>query len=302
MTAPLLTGAAARISAAPARAVPAAVGWKQYMGAHGKSFAFASAFMPPSARQGIAGIYAWCRYTDDLVDVPVAGVAEEALDTWLALSRQAYDGRVTGVELLDRVMPAARASGVSFHYPAELIEGMRMDLHHRPYEDLEALQLYLWRAAGTVGLWLAGMHGVRDPWALERAAMLGQAMQLTNIIRDVGEDLDRGRLYIPLTLLHAHGFTARDLFLARRTGRDLGPAWVTLVEHLMALAERDYSIAREALFTLPPGFRRAAAVASHVYEGIHDAVRRAQYRTLHVRAMTSATDKLLLACKAIGHA
>lgn len=283
-------------------AAPASAGWKRYMDTHGRSFAFASAFMPAADRARIAGVYAWCRYTDDLVDVSAAEGAEVRLDRWLALSREAYDGRTTGVELLDTVMPAARAAGVPFRFPAELIEGMRMDLRHEPFATMDDLRLYLWRAAGTVGLWLATMYGIRDPWALERAALLGQAMQLTNIIRDVGEDLDRGRSYVPVDMLRAHGLTLDDLVGARRAGRPLGTEWCALVEELIAVAERDYALGREALFVLPPGFRRAVAVASHVYAGIHEAVRRAGHQTLHVRAITSPADKFLLAMKALGTA
>lgn len=281
------------------RGAPASQGWKGYLGLHGRSFAFASAFMPPEDRARIAGIYAWCRYTDDLVDVHAAVDPAERLDAWLESSRTAYHGNITGVELLDAVMPGVREAGVPFTYPAELVAGMRMDLRHRHFETMAELRLYTWRAAGTVGLWLAEMYGVRDAWALERAALLGQAMQMTNIIRDVGEDLDRGRLYLPLDRLAAHGLEAADLMAARRDGVALGDRWRDLLEELMAETERDYANAREALGALPAGFRRAAAVASHVYAGIHEAVRRIGYDTLRRRAATSAPEKLMLALRAL---
>lgn len=281
------------------RPAPAADGWRGYLGLHGRSFAFASAFMPAEERGRIAGIYAWCRYTDDLVDVHAAVDPADRLDAWLALSRAAYDGERTGIELLDAVMPGLRAAGVPFTYPAELIAGMRMDLRHRHFASMAELRLYTWRAAGTVGLWLAEMHGVRDAWALERAALLGQAMQMTNILRDVGEDLDRGRLYLPLDRLAAHGLQPAELIAARRDGRRLGERWSALLEELMGETERDYASARAALGVLPPGFRRAAAVASHVYAGIHDAIRRIGYDTLRQRAATSAPEKLMLALRAL---
>ena len=290
----MTAGALARIGAPPT-----ARGWSGYMGRHGRSFAFASAFLPAAERAHIAAIYAWCRYTDDLVDVGVAEGAEERLDEWLALSAAAYRGEVTGVELLDDVMPAARDRGVPFRYPAELVEGMRMDLEHRRYASMDDLRLYLWRAAGTVGLWLAEAHGVRDAWALRCAARLGEAMQLTNIIRDVGEDLDRGRLYLPLDRLAVHGFTEAGLVAARRTGASPGAGWGDLMEELIDVAERDYAEAREALYTLPDGFRRAATIASYVYAGIHHAVRRIDHRTLHVRAATTRAEKFALAMRAV---
>ena len=280
-------------------AIPRQGGWRGYLGHHGRSFAFASAFMPGEERSRIAGVYAWCRYTDDLVDVGPLDRAEERLDAWLELSRAAYDGEVTGVTLLDEIMPAARDAGVPFAYPAELVAGMRMDLRHRDYASMAELRLYTWRAAGTVGLWLAEMYGVRDEWALERAALLGQAMQLTNIIRDVGEDLDRGRVYLPLDRLHAHGLSVRALHAARRARRTPGAGWASLIEELIEVAEREYATARAALHVLPASFRRAAAVASHVYAGIHDAVRRLDYDTLSARASTTAPEKLVLALRAL---
>lgn len=278
---------------------PPAAGWNGYMGRHGQSFTFASAFMPATERRRISAIYAWCRYTDDLVDVPQGRAAETCLDEWLELSRAAYDGHVTGIELLDDVMPLARRDGVSFRHPEELVEGMRMDLRHEEYADMAALRTYLWRAAGTVGLWLAESYGVRDPWALQRAAQLGEAMQLTNIIRDVGEDLDRGRLYLPLDRLAAHGLTPAMLVEARRTGTPLGAGWCALVEELIAVAEHDYAEARAALRVLPAGFRQAASVASFVYAGIHGAVRRIGHQTLHERAVTSRGEKIALALRAV---
>lgn len=273
--------------------------WSSYFGRHGRSFRFATTFMPPAERGKVAAVYAWCRYTDDLVDLGDAIGTDARLDEWLAASRAAHEGAMTGVPLLDDVMGRTREAGVSFTYAAELIAGMRMDLRHRPYASLAELQLYTWRAAGTVGLWMAELYGVRAAWATRRAAALGQAMQLTNILRDVGEDLDRGRLYLPLDRLAAHGLSARQLVLARARGERLGDDWASLLEELMAIAERDYRRAADALPELPPAFRRAATVAGAVYGGIHDAIRRIGYDTLNRRASTTKRDKVMLGARAL---
>lgn len=283
--------------------------WERYLGRHGRSFRFASSVLPPRERRQIASVYAWCRYTDDLVDHggrdgngDGAGgddAADAVLDDWLRLSRQAYELQHTGVELLDGVMRATRDAQVPFAYVAELIAGMRMDVRHRRYGDRAELGLYTWRAAGTVGLWLAELYGVRDPWALERAAALGQAMQLTNILRDVGEDLGRDRLYLPLDVLRAHGLSVNDLTEARRAGTTPGARWPALVEELIADAERDYQRAAEALDVLPAAFRRAVAVASSVYAGIHDAIRANAYDTLNRRAATTVARKFSLGARAL---
>jgi len=278
---------------------PMAREWRGYLQRHGRSFSFAAAFLSPSERARVSAVYAWCRYTDDLVDeAPDASVASR-LDDWLERSRAAYDGETTGIELLDRVMTMTRRAEVPFSYPAELIAGMRMDVHHRPYESLHDLRLYRWRVAGTVGMWLTELHGVRETWVLERAAMLGEAMQLTNIIRDVGEDLGRGRLYLPLELMRAHGVSESALLRAQRDDGSPGDGWPALVEDLIAVAERDYAQALVALPALPRSFRRTVAVAASVYAGIHDAVRRIGYDTLRRRAITTPVEKLALTARAL---
>lgn len=273
--------------------------WIHYLGHHGRSFRFATSFMPAAERERVAAVYAWCRYTDDVVDRACTTDVDARLDEWLGTSRAAYEGEKTGIDLADQVMAYTREAGVPFTYPAELIAGMRMDLRHRPYNDLRELQLYTWRAAGTVGLWLAELYGVREAWAIDRAAGLGQAMQLTNIIRDVGEDLGRGRLYLPLDRLHAHGLSRVQLEHARETGEPLGDGWLSLLEELMGIAERDYDLATEALPELPVAFRRAVTVAGAVYGGIHDAVRRIDYDTLRRRAVTTKRDKVALGARAL---
>ena len=273
--------------------------WAGYLGKHGRSFRFATSFMPPAERGQVAAVYAWCRYTDDLVDHGDADGTDLRLDDWLAASRAAHEGAITGIPLLDDVMRRTREAGVSFTYAGELIAGMRMDLRHRPYASLAELGLYTWRAAGTVGLWMAELYGVREEWATRRAAALGQAMQLTNILRDVGEDLARGRLYLPLDRLAAHGLSTERLIAARTNGERLGEGWPSLLEELMALAERDYERATEAFPELPPAFRRAATVASAVYAGIHDAIRRIDYDTLNKRAVTTKRDKVVLSARAL---
>lgn len=288
-----------RPAATPAAQPPRPTEWAGYFATHGRSFRFASSLLPAAERELVSSVYAWCRYTDDLVDRATSDDVDDRLDDWLDASRAAHEGERTGIALLDDVMGRTRGAGVPFTYAAELIAGMRMDLRHRPYADMPELRLYTWRAAGTVGVWLAELYGVRDRWALERAALLGQAMQLTNIVRDVGEDLARGRLYLPLDRLRAAGLSREQLDAARLHGEPLGSAWSGLLEDLISLAERDYRAAGEALPSLPPAFRRAVAVASAVYSGIHDAVRRIDYDTLGRRAATSTGDKLTLATGAL---
>jgi len=271
-----------------------------YMARNSRSFHFAAAFMRRAERERIARVYAWCRFIDDLADAGGdPAVAEARLDTWLESSHAAYDGQPSGIPLIDRVMSEMAERGVPFTYPSHLAHGVRSDLRFVACHDLDELLVYAYRVAGVVGQWLSELHGVRDPWMLERAAALGQAMQLTNIIRDVGEDWDNGRLYIPRALLVRHGLSASDIGALRHGLRPLDDDYRNVLEELMSVASRDYAAAREAIPHLPAGFRRAVTVAAAVYEGIHDAVRRNGYDNLRRRAVTTMARKVVRAADAL---
>ena len=271
-----------------------------YMARNSRSFHFAAAFMRRAERERTAHVYAWCRFVDDLADATGdPAVAEAQLDTWLECSHAAYHGQPSGIALIDRVMGEMAERGVPFAYASHLAHGVRSDLRFLAHRDLDELLLYAYRVAGVVGQWLSELHGVRDPWMLERAAALGRAMQLTNIIRDVGEDWDHGRLYVPRTLLERHGLSASDIGALRQGLRPLDDNYRNLLEELMSVATREYIAAREAIPHLPAGFRRAVAVAAAVYEGIHDAVRRNGYDNLRRRAATTTARKVFRAAGAL---
>jgi phytoene synthase len=269
-----------------------------YFGHHAKSFRFASRLFPRDELERVAGVYAFCRFTDDLVDEVAeedADLAAARLATWLELAGRAYENEATGIVLLDQVMGEMRKSRVPFHYAEELVEGMRMDLEITSYPTLEDLRVYSYRVASVVGGWLTELFGVHDPWVLERAYALGHAMQLTNILRDVGEDLSRGRVYLPQDLMEKHGV---DLELlesgAQRNGSLAIPGYRDLLETLMAEAEADYAKAFEAIPSLPPFFQGPVAVAASVYRGIHREIRRNGYDNLNRRARTSLFRKINL--------
>ena len=271
-----------------------------YLARHSRSFRFAAMLLPRVERARVARVYAWCRYTDNLVDDDVStAIAERRLDQWLAASRKAYQGDDSGVPLVNHVMREMAEREIPFEYAHDLVRAMRSDLHHSPYRDLEALRIYTYRAAGVVGRWLTELHGVRDAWMLERATALGRAMQLTNILRDVGEDLHRGRIYLPVTELSRHGVSVEDISAMSRGVRPIDAGYRELIDDLMTVADHDYELAEEAIPMLPREFRRAAAVASRVYRGIHGAIRRNAYDNVRRRAFTTLPRKALLAAGAL---
>ncbi|HEY0972337.1 MAG TPA: phytoene/squalene synthase family protein [Gemmatimonadales bacterium] len=271
-----------------------------YMARHSRSFRLASRMLDDAQRPHVVRMYAWCRFTDDLADRPqLDGDAAEAVEAWLDCSQEAYEGRPSGIDLVDRVMGEMARREIPFAYAADLVAGIRSDLRFTPFRTLAGLRVYTYRVAGVVGRWLAELHGVRDAWMLERAAALGHAMQLTNILRDVGEDWDQGRVYLPLATLAAHGLTAEDIGAMRRGERPVDPPYRAVIDELMTVASRDYAAAREAIPLLPCRFRRAAAVAAAVYEGIHDMIRQNGYDNLHRRAATTPARKVVLATGAL---
>jgi 15-cis-phytoene synthase len=267
---------------------------------HGRSFHFASRLMPAEDRSAVTRVYGFCRLVDDAVDLaPDRDAGRRALDALAREALDAYRGRGGGGPPVMEAMRDMRDRGLPFELVEKLFEGMEMDLDLRRFPDQAGLRAYTHRVAGVVGLWIAGLAGIRDPWALCLADELGHSMQLTNIARDVGADLAMGRLYLPADLLDRHLLSEEAL---RRIAVGTAPVpatYAALLEELMGWADAGYGAAFQALPHLPPGYRRAMAVASRVYQGIHREIRRNGYDTLRRRARTGTVRKSVLAAGAL---
>jgi phytoene synthase len=223
---------------------------------------------------------------------------ERRLEAWSALSRRAWEGADTGIALLDTVLGESAARSIPFTWAAELIEGVRMDLRPRRYADLAELSLYTRRVAGVVGAWMTQIFGVRDPWVVGEALRMGHAMQLTNILRDVGEDWERGRLYLPADLLEKHGLAGGSPGeWVPAPGRAL-PAYQDLLRALAAEAHSSYDRAFRAIPALPLRFRTAMAVAARGYQGILPALEANGWDNVHRRAHTTTSGKVRLGLRA----
>lgn len=271
--------------------------WIRYFGRHSRSFRFSARLFPPEEGRLVSGIYAFCRFTDDMVDgSPDAEPAEldARIDAWQELIREAYATGSTGISLLDEVMGETARRGVTSLYAEELVRGVAMDIRPQEYPDLDALRRYSYRVASVVGLWLTELFGRSDPWVLRRAEAMGQAMQMTNILRDVGEDLRRGRLYLPMDHLARFGLTRIDLEHAAEGKGGIPPGYAEMIETLMRRAEEDYAAAAAAIPALPVFFQRPVAVAGHVYRGIHREIRANAYDNIRRRAYTSLYRKVVL--------
>jgi phytoene synthase len=276
--------------------------WLPFFARNSRTFRFAARLFPPEEESMVAGVYAFCRLTDDLVDEERHLAPEQLgarLDAWREIVERGYAGEGSGVPLVDDVLGEAARRGVPLRYGLELIEGVRMDADPGWYETVEDLRLYTFRVASTVGLWITEAFGIRDPWILARAEALGHAMQLTNILRDVGEDWRMGRVYLPLDVLERHGLGRADLERMLSGQQPIDTRYREALEELMAEADRHYELAMEALPALPSFFRRPVSVAARVYQGIHARIRANGYDNLSRRAWTRPWHKAFIGARAL---
>ena len=265
---------------------------QQRAAASGSSFYYSFLFLEPRRRQAITALYAFCREVDDVVDeCPDAALARTKLAWWRGEVQALYEGRPT-----HPVTQALITSLKQFSLPQEqlqeIIDGMEMDLEQASYADFKALHLYCYRVASVVGLLAAEIFGYSDRQTLKYAHDLGLAFQLTNIIRDIGEDARRGRVYLPQDELTRFGVTADDLLHAR-----YGESF----SRLMAFqVERARDMYRQAFAQLPAADRkaqRAGLIMAAIYQATLDEIERDNYRVLDQRISLPPLRKLWLAAK-----
>jgi phytoene synthase len=258
--------------------------------ASGSSFYYSFLFLPPKRRRAITALYAFCREVDDAVDeCSDAAVARMKLAWWRKEVAAAYHGTPQH--------PVARAlAEVASHFNLseerlnEIIDGMQMDLDYNRYPDFDTLKLYCHRVASVVGLLSAEIFGYQDRRTLDYAADLGMAFQLTNIIRDVGEDARRNRIYLPLDEIARHETSESDILQARETD-----GFLRLMEFQIGRALGYY---RDAFAKLPATDRRAqrpGLVMAAIYQTTLDEIRRDGCRVLTQRVSLTPIRKLWIA-------
>ena len=262
----------------------------------GSSFYYSFLFLPPERRRAITALYAWCRELDDVADSQGdRGVARRKLDWWAQEVRDLYAGAPTH-PVTRALQPFLAPFGIQRRQLMEVIDGMRMDLDDVRYLDFESLKLYCRRAAGVVGEMSAGIFGYSDAQTLVYADRLGLAFQLTNIIRDVGEDARMGRVYLPQQDLIRHGLS-RQQFLSGRAGLEEQPAFRALMAEQAARARDAY---REALAARPEVDRnrqRPGLIMAAIYVALLDEIERSGYAVLNQRIALTPLRKFWLACR-----
>ena len=256
-----------------------------------KTFYFGSLLLPYHKRRAMWAFYSFCRYTDDLVDnAPTLSAQQltQKLAQWETEAKAALTGRVRS-EL--HHMLAWSHSVASFQIPSapplELLEGCRMDLNKRRYANFDELRLYCYRVASTVGLVASQIIGYDDPVALNYAIDLGIAMQLTNILRDVGEDAQNGRIYIPQDEMQQFGYSEEELLQGV-----INRPFVELMQFQIARARQFYQKALPGIEHLTPDSRLSIAVAANLYSRILDMIERNGYDVFTRRAYVPTSRKL----------
>ena len=267
-----------------------------------KTFYLGTLLMPPAKRRAIWAIYVWCRRTDELMDSaeaqarPVEELARR-LDVWEQRTRDVFQGTVR--DGLDLVM-----HDTIERYPQplqpylDMIEGQRMDLHLHRYQTFDDLYLYCYRVAGTVGLMTQEVMGVDPaytsaPWSeqpdtSDAAVALGVANQLTNILRDVGEDRGRGRIYLPLEDLERFSYSEADLMAGV-----LNDNWRALMRFQVERAREWFARSEEGVRWLGPDARWPVWASLRLYRGILDVIEQHDYDVFNHRAYVPKAGKIL---------
>jgi len=260
------------------------------------SFYYSFLVLPPRKRNAIIAVWDFCRAVDDAVDEEEErDRAEQKVRAWRAELANCYNGTVPATTQGRALQPFVTEFQLPRQPFDDLIDGVEMDLRHTRYPTFEALAEYCRRVASTVGLICVEIFGYRDPGTREYAVNLGMALQLTNIIRDVKADLDRGRVYLPAEDLQRFGVGVDDL----RAGR-VTTAVRDLLAHECARA-RDYY--RRAAASLPPTDARslvAAEIMGGIYYAILRRIERAGYDVFSHRIRVPRPRRLMIAARIYG--
>lgn len=258
----------------------------------GSSFYYAFLFLPPERRKAITALYAFCREVDDVVDeISEESVARMKLVWWRTQVDQLFQGQAQH-PVMQALMPHIKNYDLKAEHMLAVIDGMEMDLEKARYETWEELKNYSWHVASVVGLMSARIFGQTQPATSDYAEKLGLAFQLTNIIRDVGDDAQRGRIYLPQEDLDRFQIRSTEILDHQHSER---------FEAMMQFqTERAKGLYQEALAALPEADRRAqrpGLLMAAIYHALLDEIARDHWHVLEQRIALTPIRKLWLAWK-----
>ena len=265
---------------------------QQKAAASGSSFYYSFLFLPAERRRAITALYAFCREVDDVVDESSdAQLAATKLAWWRQEVANLYAGKPHH-PVSHALAPHLQAYSLGEQHLQEIISGMEMDLTQTRYLDWKGLELYCYRVAGVVGLLAAGIFGYREPRTLDYARELGIAFQLTNIIRDVGEDARKNRIYLPVEDLQKFGVPAADILAGRHSD-----AFKALMQFEAERARSRYQAAFAALAPVDRKAQRAGLIMAAIYRALLEEIERDGFDVLKRRTSLTPVRKFWIAWK-----
>lgn len=258
----------------------------------GSSFYYAFLFLPPERRKAITALYAFCREVDDIVDeAQESSVARMKLVWWRNQVENLYAGK-TEHPVMQALAPHIHTYNLQEDHLYAIIEGMEMDLDCSRYENWQQLRKYCWHAAGVVGELSASIFGHTRPETLVYAQNLGLAFQMTNIIRDVGDDARRGRIYLPRDEMMQHGVTEAEILNGMYSDK--------FVALMAQQTQRARDLYRDAMRALPDADRRdqrAGLMMAAIYHTLLNEIERERWQVLDQRIALTPIRKFWLAWK-----
>ena len=253
------------------------------------SFYYSFAVLPKQKRDAISAVYAFCRYTDDIVDEGTdEGAKSILLRKWRMELGHALRGNST-YPLLNQLSSTARKFNIPVDHFYDLIRGMEIDLTKTRYETFDELREYCYLVASTVGLMCRQIFGYKNESTREYAVNLGIALQLTNILRDLKDDARRGRIYLPLEDLRRFGYTEEDLFAGRYT-----PEFINLMRFECDRARHYFDAARNALKDEDKYYFFAARIMWSIYAHLLRRIERSDYNVINRRISLPRFLKILI--------
>jgi phytoene synthase len=263
---------------------------------HAKTFYLATRFLPKRQQNPIFAMYALLRTVDDLVDLAEDKLTNgqltleeinRSIEEWKIRLRECYAGTHRNDPILTAWQDTLRHYVIPIELPLDLIDGVAMDIEFNPFETFDELYVYCYKVASVVGLMTAEIFGYSDKQALKHAIDLGIAMQLTNILRDIGEDVDRGRIYLPLEDLRRFNYS-REEFMSKTVNRN----FTDLMKFQIERARKYYASAEKGIPMLDKESRLAVSISSRNYSDILKAIEQNDYDVFTRRAYRSFYQKL----------
>ncbi len=265
-----------------------------------KTFYLGTLLLPPEKRKAIWAIYVWCRRTDEIMDSVEASTKSrdelsDNLDSWEENTKNVFKGNIKS-ELDSVLLDTIEKYPQNIQPYLDMIDGQRMDLNKFRYKDFDELKLYCYRVAGTVGLMTQNVMGIDSaytsaPWSSkpdpsEAAIALGIANQLTNILRDVGEDRQRGRIYLPQMDLEKFNYSEEELFKGT-----INDQWKELMNFQLSRARDWFQKSEDGIKWLSSDARWPVWTSLRLYRGILDSIERLDYDVFNNRAFVKNSTK-----------